>query len=165
MSRECKCRGWLKERVVMADLQQTVGLVIRRERRLRGLTMKALAKRAAVSLVYLGEIERGKKYPSALVLERLAEALDLDVWDVLDLVASDLRAEARRQPVEAIGVALPPRVTAASRASGDRAMRMSGAAESMPLVEVHGGAVARTGKVWLPDASDAVALVSHDAAA
>src|SRR5579883_1711062 len=107
MSRECERAASGEGRGEMADLQQTVGLVIRRERRLRGLTMKALARRAAVSLVYLGEIERGKKYPSALVLERLAEALDLDVSDVLGLVADDLRAEARRQPVEAIGVALP----------------------------------------------------------
>ena len=56
-----------KERV-MADLQQIVGTVVRRERQARRLTMKELAARSSVSEVYLGEIERGKKYPSALVL-------------------------------------------------------------------------------------------------
>lgn len=100
----------------MADLQQTMGMVIRRERRERGLTLKALANRSALSVVYVGELERGKKYPSAMVLERLAEALDLSVADVLDLVAEELRGS--RQPLaSAIGFVMPngpgvaPRVT------------------------------------------------------
>lgn len=81
----------------MADLQETVGAVIRRERQGRDLTIKELAERAIVSPVYLGEIERGQKYPSALVVERVAEALDLGVPEFIDLVVSDLRVEV---PVE-----------------------------------------------------------------
>ena len=91
----------------MADLQQTVGAVIRKERRKRRRTMKDLAREAALSLVYLGEIERGKKYPSALVLERLASALDLNVPDLLEQVADELRGV--EQPTMAIGFALPAR--------------------------------------------------------
>lgn len=79
----------------MADLQQTIGTVIRRERRERHLTLKALAERAIVSVVYLGEIERGKKYPSPIVLERLAGALDMGVSDLLECVAWELRGEAQ----------------------------------------------------------------------
>ncbi len=94
----------------MMDLQQTVGAVIRRERRERHLTLKALAERSTLSVVYLGEIERGKKYPSALVLERLASALDLQVSDLLELVADELRGI--RQPTMAIGFALPRREVA-----------------------------------------------------
>ncbi len=78
----------------VADLQETVGAVIRRERQGRGLTIRELAERAIVSPVYLGEIERGQKYPSALVVERVAAALDLDVPELIDLVVSDLRVEA-----------------------------------------------------------------------
>lgn len=85
----------------MAELQETLGTVIRRERQALGLTLKELAERSALSVVYLGEIERGKKYPSALVLERLAEALGLDVPDLLEMVAIQLRGE--RQPVLTIG--------------------------------------------------------------
>lgn len=91
----------------MADLQQTLGVVIRRERRYRRRTMKWLAEKAALSLVYLGEIERGKKYPSALVLERIAWALDLPVAALLELVAADLRRDGRPTLVDAIGVRLP----------------------------------------------------------
>ena len=75
----------------MTDLQATMGTVIRRLRRDRRLTLRELARRAALSLVYLGEIERGQKYPSARVLEELARALDLDVPDMLDQIAIELR--------------------------------------------------------------------------
>ena len=90
----------------MADLQETLGAVLRRERRERGVTMKALAARAALSEVYLSEVERGKKYPSALVLERLAEALERAVPDLLELVADELRGPAP-QLTRAIGFAVP----------------------------------------------------------
>lgn len=89
----------------MADLQQTMGVVIRRERRERNLTLKELAERSALSVVYLGEIERGKKYPSALVLERLAQALDLSVSDLLTYFAYELQAA--EQPALALPIGFP----------------------------------------------------------
>ena len=93
----------------MADLQETIGTVIRHMRQEGGLTLKELADRAILSVVYLGEIERGKKYPSALVLERLASALDLTVPDLLERVADELRGVAQPQMLAApaIGFALP----------------------------------------------------------
>jgi len=99
----------------MADLQATLGAVIRKERRHRRRTMAWLAERAAISLVYLGEIERGKKYPSALVLERLAWALALPVPVVLELVAHDLRAGEGREPINAVGIQIPAQPEAARR--------------------------------------------------
>jgi len=94
----------------MDDLQAAVGVVIRRERRERGLTLKDLATRAIISVVYLGEIERGKKYPSPVTLERLAEALDLTTPDLLERIAIELRGV--EQPLEArrIGFVAPARV-------------------------------------------------------
>ncbi|MFI5272475.1 MAG: helix-turn-helix domain-containing protein [Ktedonobacterales bacterium] len=100
----------------MADLQQTMGTIIRRERRAQGLTLRELAARATLSVVYLGEIERGKKYPSALVLEKLAEALDLSVPDLLEQVALELRGV--RAATMAIGFALPVRTERAPHGSG-----------------------------------------------
>src|SRR5262249_30365588 len=86
---------------------ETIGAVVRRERRERNLTLRDLAERSILSVVYLGEIERGKKYPSALVLERLAKGLDISVSDLLELFADELRGV--RQPVmtRAIGFAAP----------------------------------------------------------
>jgi transcriptional regulator with XRE-family HTH domain len=90
----------------MDDLQAAIGAVIRRERRERGMTLKELAARAIVSVVYLGEIERGKKYPSPIVLERLAIALDLATPDLLEMIAFTLRGE-ERVVTHAIGFTAP----------------------------------------------------------
>jgi transcriptional regulator with XRE-family HTH domain len=77
----------------VTDLQHALGAVVRRERRRRRRTMKWLAEKAGLSLVYLGEIERGKKYPSAPVLERLAWALDLPLPSFLQSIALALSME------------------------------------------------------------------------
>jgi transcriptional regulator with XRE-family HTH domain len=69
-----------------------MGGVLRRERRERDLTLKELAGRSALSVVYLSEIERGKKYPSASVLESLARALQLELPELLERLAAALRA-------------------------------------------------------------------------
>ena len=84
-------------------------MAIRRERRAHSLTIKALAEQIGLSVVYLGEIERGKKYPSAGVLERIGHALELSVADLLELVADELRGGAADQPTDAIGFTLPTR--------------------------------------------------------
>jgi transcriptional regulator with XRE-family HTH domain len=89
----------------MDGLQAAVGAVVRRERHARSLTLKELAARAIVSVVYLGEIERGKKYPSPVVLERLALGLDLATPDLLMMIAIALRGEER---VEARTIGFTP---------------------------------------------------------
>jgi transcriptional regulator with XRE-family HTH domain len=91
----------------MADLQETVGQVIRRERKERHLTLKELADRAALSEVYLGEVERGKKYPSSTVLERLALSLDIPLPDLLEMVADELRGPQEAPLASAIGFLQP----------------------------------------------------------
>src|SRR5260370_7313355 len=75
----------------MADLQEIIGRVIRHERQDRQLTIKELGDKAGLSEIYVGEIERGQKYPSAKVLESLAGALELDVADLLEFMAEAVR--------------------------------------------------------------------------
>jgi transcriptional regulator with XRE-family HTH domain len=129
----------------MADLQETMGTVIRRERRAQGLTLKELAARAALSVVYLGEVERGKKYPSALVLERLAEALGLTVADLLEHVADTLRGEDHAAaPVQAIGFTLPGQ-KAAPHATVRRMVQMLGPEEAATMAELGAFFIARRG--------------------
>lgn len=109
----------------MDDLQAAVGAVIRQERRARGLTLKELATRAIISVVYLGEIERGKKYPSPVTLERLADALELTTPDLLERIAFALRAV--EQPIETprIGFIAPPRAeVSAPMQSGGRIVNL-----------------------------------------
>lgn len=118
------------------DLQQTMGGMIRRVRQERSLTLKALAGKAGLSVVYLGEIERGKKYPSASVLERLATALGLDLADMLELVADDLRAASASPPVDAIGFALPTRGAVTPRVTVKRIVGLLGPDEVATMAEL-----------------------------
>ena len=126
-----------------ADLQETVGTVIRRERSARHLTMKELAERSIISVVYLGEIERGKKYPSPVVLERLAEALEMDVSDLLWLVAEELRAAQQPQMLKAIGFTTrTPTNSVAGSGGGSRIVNMLDSGEPMLMLVRPRGAVA-----------------------
>jgi transcriptional regulator with XRE-family HTH domain len=126
----------------MADLQETMGAVIRRERREHGMTLKTLADRSALSVVYVGELERGKKYPSAMVLERLAEALDLSVADLLELVAGELRGS--RQPLaSAIGFTMPSRPGEAPRVTVKRIVNLLEPAEVATMADLGAYFIAR----------------------
>jgi transcriptional regulator with XRE-family HTH domain len=91
----------------MSELQEIIGRVIRRERQDRQLTIKELGDKAGLSEIYVGEIERGQKYPSSKVLESLAQALELDIADLLELMAEEIRFERQPEPVNAIGFTLP----------------------------------------------------------
>jgi len=91
----------------MTDLQEIIGKVIRRERLDRQLTIKELGDKAGLSEIYVGEIERGQKYPSSKVLESIAQALDLDLADLLELMAEEIRSERQPETVNAIGFTLP----------------------------------------------------------
>jgi transcriptional regulator with XRE-family HTH domain len=119
----------------MADLQATIGGTLRQVREERSRTLKSVAAAAGVSVVYLGEIERGKKYPSAPVLERLATALGLDLADLLELVADALRAEAPTQ-VDAIGFALPARGAVTPRMTVKRLAGMLAPEEVTTMAEL-----------------------------
>ena len=91
----------------MTDLQEIIGRVIRRERQGRQLTIKELGDKAGLSEIYVGEIERGQKYPSAKVLESIAGALDLDLADLLELMAEEIRNERQPEAIHTIGFTLP----------------------------------------------------------
>ena len=66
------------------DVRARVGLNLQRLRRGKGLSQEELADRAKIHQTYLSGVERGKRNPSVLVLQRIAEALDADVEDLLD---------------------------------------------------------------------------------
>ncbi|MBE3559856.1 MAG: helix-turn-helix transcriptional regulator [Ktedonobacteraceae bacterium] len=89
------------------DLQEILGRIVRRERQNRHLTIKELGDRAGLSEIYVGEIERGQKYPSAKVLESLAHALDLDLAELFEMIAEEIRGQREPQLTSAIGFTLP----------------------------------------------------------
>lgn len=52
-------------------------------RDLRGLTQQALADKSGVNRAYIAEIETGKKPGSTAALKKLAEALGIDIGDLI----------------------------------------------------------------------------------
>ena len=60
-----------------------LGRRLRESRIKRGYTQQALAKKADIGEVYLGEIERGLKMPSMNIFIKLIEALDISADYIL----------------------------------------------------------------------------------
>ena len=64
------------------DPAASLGARVRTLRRERGLTLKALGRRAALSHPFLSQLERGLARPSLGSVERIASALDVPVGDL-----------------------------------------------------------------------------------
>ena len=60
-----------------------LGKRLRQSRIQKGYTQQALAKKADIGTVYLGEIERGLKMPSLNIFIKIVEALDISADYVL----------------------------------------------------------------------------------
>jgi transcriptional regulator with XRE-family HTH domain len=65
------------------DVRERVGLNLQRLRRQKGLSQEELAHRANIHQAYLSGVERGKRNPTATVLQRIAEALGADIEDLV----------------------------------------------------------------------------------
>lgn len=63
---------------------QIVARNIRRLRTERGLSQEELAAQAGLNRNYVGMIERGENSPTVDTLDRIAEALGVDVGDFLE---------------------------------------------------------------------------------
>ena len=59
------------------DINEEVGLSIRRIREKRGLSQEKLAALADIHRVYMGQIERGEKNIGLQNLEKIAKALEV----------------------------------------------------------------------------------------
>jgi transcriptional regulator with XRE-family HTH domain len=64
-------------------MNAALGHVIREIRTERGLTMREVCRKANVGLGYVSEVERGDKEPSSYMLECLAGALEVPVWEIV----------------------------------------------------------------------------------
>ncbi len=65
--------------------RQRIGPAIRRMRRSRGMTLDELAYNAVVSPSHLSRLERTRTLPSFSVLARIADALDVDINEFVQL--------------------------------------------------------------------------------
>ena len=62
----------------MEDIRAKFGKHLRKIREGKGLTQEGLADLAGMHFTYIGQIERGKRNPSLINLERVAKALKID---------------------------------------------------------------------------------------
>ena len=68
----------------MKNLAQRLGARIKEVRRSRGLTQERLAEKAEISARYLSRLEVGDQSPAIETLARLAEVLDVELWELFD---------------------------------------------------------------------------------
>jgi transcriptional regulator with XRE-family HTH domain len=66
------------------DVRERVGLNLQRLRREKGLSQEELADRAQIHQTYLSGVERGRRNPTIIVLQRIAEALGADIADLVE---------------------------------------------------------------------------------
>ena len=72
----------------MANIREILAQNLKKNRRKLGITQPMLAERAGLSTHYLGMIEIGRNFPTADVLERLAEALGIETHELFAVPAS-----------------------------------------------------------------------------
>jgi transcriptional regulator with XRE-family HTH domain len=65
------------------DVRERVGFNLQRLRREKGLSQEELADRAQIHQTYLSGVERGRRNPTIVVLQRIAKALDADITDLV----------------------------------------------------------------------------------
>jgi transcriptional regulator with XRE-family HTH domain len=63
----------------MGDINKEVGFNIRRIREERGLSQEELGAVAGLHRAYIGQIERGEKHVGLKNLERIANALNVNI--------------------------------------------------------------------------------------
>jgi len=65
------------------DVRVRVGLNVQNLRRELGLSQEELADRAGIHQSYLSDIERGRRNPTIIVLDKLAAALKADLTSLV----------------------------------------------------------------------------------
>lgn len=70
------------------NLIKDLGEKLRAIRREKNMTQQQLAKLADLSYKYVGEIERAEKNPSIGVLNRIANAVEIDLLELLEFKSS-----------------------------------------------------------------------------
>ena len=64
------------------QLGEILGANLRKLRNLRECSQMELAEKADISMNFLSEIERGNKWPSSETLQKLADSLDIESYEL-----------------------------------------------------------------------------------
>lgn len=75
----------------MDNRAEEIGRYIREERKKKGLTQAIVAQKAGIAVNSLRLYEAGKRFPNVEQLQRIANAIDIDVFSLMDF---DMATEA-----------------------------------------------------------------------
>ena len=67
----------------MTDIRQVLAENMKKYRKIQGISQAKLAEKINTATNYIAMIEVGKKFPSAGMLERIAQALNIDAPELL----------------------------------------------------------------------------------
>lgn len=87
----------MSDSIACMDVRKRIGLNLKRLRAEREITQEDFATDSGFDRGYLSGVERGVRNPSALVLQRIAEALDVDVSELFLLQAASEFARTRQK--------------------------------------------------------------------
>lgn len=73
------------------DIAAFIGPAVRKHREVMRLSQEELGERAGVDRTYIGQVERGRRNPTMVSLQRIAHGLGLEL-DVLVASARELAA-------------------------------------------------------------------------
>lgn len=64
--------------------KELIGRRLRELRRGKGLSQEALSEKAEITSNYLSRLERGTENPTLDTLIRIADALEVEIWEMFD---------------------------------------------------------------------------------
>ena len=67
--------------MVGEELKAVLGQNIKNIRSHRQYSQAELAEKADISIIYLSNIERGKKYPKPAILTQIADSLEVEIYE------------------------------------------------------------------------------------
>lgn len=77
---------FLKKHIVIdVDTKRLIGIRIKNLRQSRGLSQEGLAEKTGISPKYLSSIERGKENPTLDTLLKLANSLNVEIFEIFNI--------------------------------------------------------------------------------
>lgn len=73
-------------------VENSIGANIRKQRKIKKLTIEQLAARVGISEVFLGLIERGKNLPSIITFAKIVNVLEISADVILDNYVDSAKA-------------------------------------------------------------------------
>ena len=100
----------------MTNLRKLLAGNIKKRRKSIGISQTVLAEKVGTSTHYIGQIEQCKKFPSSEMLERIAEALEMDSPELFSIqVFSDEAIKIVQDKVQAdldeVSISIKKRIT------------------------------------------------------